>query len=120
MDTKFTTDHEWITVAGDVATIGITDFAQKQLGDLVFIELPKVGVKLKPGDMAGTVESGKAVSDVFAPVAGEVTEVNPAVVDDPSLVNVDAMAAWFFKVRLDAGADLSTLMDEAQYKEHVK
>jgi glycine cleavage system H protein len=120
MDTKFTTDHEWITVAGDIATIGITDFAQAQLGDLVFIELPKVGQKLKAADMAGTVESGKAVSDIFAPVAGEVTEINSAIVDDPSLVNVNAMTAWFFKLRMDAGADLSHLMDEAQYKEHAK
>jgi glycine cleavage system H protein len=120
MDTKFTPDHEWITIAGDIATIGITDFAQKQLGDLVFIELPKVGQKLKPGDMAGTVESGKAVSDVFAPIAGEVVEINKTVVDDPSLVNVDAMSAWFFKLRMDAGADLTGLMDETQYKEHAK
>jgi glycine cleavage system H protein len=120
MDPKFTTDHEWITVAGDLATIGITDFAQAQLGDLVFIELPKVGQKLKSGDITGTVESGKAVSDIFAPVAGEVVEINNAVVEDPSLVNVDAMTAWFFKLRMEAGADLSKLMDEAQYKEYAK
>jgi glycine cleavage system H protein len=120
MTPKFTTDHEWITVEGDVATIGITDFAQKQLGDLVFIELPKIGAKLKVADMAGTVESGKAVSDVYAPLAGEVLEINSAIVDDPSLVNVDAMKAWFFKLRIDPKTDLSGLMDAAQYAEHAK
>jgi len=120
METKFTKDHEWITVDGGVATVGITDYAQAQLGDLVFIELPKVGAKLKVGDMAGTVESGKAVSDVFSPVAGEVTEINTAIVDDPSLVNLDAMGNWFFRLKLDGAADLSALMDEAKYKEYAK
>ena len=118
--TKFTPEHEWITVEGGIATIGITDHAQRQLGDLIFIELPKPGAKLKAGDIAGTVESGKAVSDIFVPVAGEVTEANAAVVDDPSLVNVDAMANWLFKMRLDAGADLGKLMDAAQYEEYLK
>lgn len=120
METKFTTDHEWIRVDGNVATVGITDFAQAQLGDLVFIELPKVGQKIEAAGLAGTVESGKAVSDIFAPVAGEVTEANAAVVDDPSLVNVDAMSAWLFKMRIDPKTDLSGLMDEAKYKEYAK
>jgi len=120
METRFTTDHEWITVDGAVATVGITDFAQAQLGDLVFVELPKVGLKLEHGGLAGTVESGKAVSDIFAPIAGEVIEANAAVVADPSLVNANAMSAWLFKMRIDTNADTSALMDEAQYKEFAK
>jgi glycine cleavage system H protein len=120
MTLKFTKEHEWIAIDGDVATIGITDFAQRQLGDLVFIELPKMGAKLAAGALAGTVESGKAVSDVFAPVAGEVVEVNTSIVDDPSLVNVDARANWFFKLKVDGTPDLSGLMDEAQYVEWAK
>ena len=120
METKFTADHEWITVEGGVATVGITDYAQKQLGDLVYIELPKIGRKMAQGDLAGTVESGKAVSDIFSPIAGEVLEINNAVADDPSLVNSDAMSAWLFRLRLDAAPDLSGLMDVSQYKEHAK
>jgi glycine cleavage system H protein len=115
----YTKEHEWITLDNGVATIGITDHAQRQLGDLIFIELPKVGEKLTTGALAGTVESGKAVSDVYSPVAGEVVEVNQAILDDPSLVNVDAMANWFFRVRMQGAPDESLFMDEAQYGEYA-
>ena len=87
METKYSKDHEWLTVEGDIATVGITDFAQQELGDLVFVELPKVGAKVTKGGEAATVESVKAASDVFSPLTGEVVEVNKAIVDDPALVN---------------------------------
>ena len=99
METKYSKDHEWLTVEGDIATVGITDFAQQELGDLVFVELPKVGAKVTKGGEAATVESVKAASDVFSPLTGEVVEVNKAIVDDPALVNSDPQgAAWFFKI----------------------
>ena len=118
---RFTQDHEWIRVEGDTAVIGITDFAQKQLGDVVFVELPEVGRTLAAGDAFGTVESVKAASEVFAPVAGEVTEVNEALTSEPELVNQDPSGeGWFIKVKLaDAGA-VNGLMDEAAYKAYVE
>ncbi|MEH2509900.1 glycine cleavage system H protein [Nitrobacteraceae bacterium AZCC 1564] len=120
MTTLFTSDHEWLQVEGDVATIGITDYAQTQLGDVVFVELPKVGRSLKQAEAAATVESVKAASDVYAPVTGEVIEVNDALVADPSLVNSDpGKAAWFFKLRLADKSELDGLMDEAAYKAHT-
>src|SRR5262245_34999799 len=108
----FTQDHEWILVEGGTATIGITDFAQKQLGDVVFVELPDVGRKLEAGEAFGTVESVKAASEVFAPVAGEVTAINEELSSDPELVNQEPMGeGWFIKVKLaDAGA-VNGLMD---------
>src|SRR6201989_1375766 len=100
MTTLFTTDHEWLSIEGDVATIGITDYAQSQLGDVVFIELPKVGRALKKAEAAAVVESVKAASDVYAPLTGEVVEVNDALTAEPALVNSDAGGkAWFFKVK---------------------
>jgi glycine cleavage system H protein len=120
METKYTADHEWLTADGDVVTVGITHFAQEQLGDLVYIELPKVGAKLGKGDMAGTVESGKAVSDVFAPIGGEVIEINAAIVAEPGKVNADPMGNWFFRLKTDGAADLSEFMDAAKYEEHTK
>ncbi|MDP2122650.1 MAG: glycine cleavage system protein GcvH [Hoeflea sp.] len=114
---KFTEDHEWLKIDGDVATVGITEHAAEQLGDLVFVELPEVGAKLDKGGEASTVESVKAASDVYCPLAGEIIEVNQAIADDPSLVNSDpAGAGWFFKIRLDDAGSASTLMDEAAYK----
>jgi glycine cleavage system H protein len=117
MNRMFTSDHEWLTVDGDVATVGITDYAQSQLGDVVFIELPQVGRQVVKGDTAGVVESVKAASDVFSPLTGEIVEVNSEVVADPALVNKDPMqAGWFFKIRLADRAQLAELLDEAAYK----
>jgi len=114
---KYTPDHEWLALAGDVATVGITQHAVEQLGDLVFVQLPDVRAKVAKGDGAAVVESVKAASDVYAPLDGEIVEVNQAIVDDPSLVNSDpAGKGWFFKLKLaDVGA-MSALLDEAGYK----
>jgi glycine cleavage system H protein len=118
--TLYTSDHEWLSIDGDVATIGITDYAQQQLGDVVFVELPKVGRSLKKAEAAAVVESVKAASDVYAPISGEVIEANQAVVDEPALVNSDAAGkAWFFKLRIADKSELGGLMDEAAYKAHT-
>lgn len=120
MTTLFTDDHEWLQIDGDIATVGITDFAQTQLGDVVFVELPKVGRSLKKAEPAATVESVKAASDVYAPITGEVVAVNEAVVADPALVNSDpGKAAWFFKLKIADKGELTGLMDEAAYKAHT-
>src|SRR4051812_37727124 len=117
MKRMFTTDHEWLTVDGDVATVGITDHAQAQLGDVVFVELPQVGRQMAKGDTAGVVESVKAASDVFSPLTGEVIGVNSDIVADPALVNKDPLhAGWFFKIRLADPAELADLLDEAAYQ----
>lgn len=118
---RYTQDHEWIRAEGGTATVGITDFAQKQLGDVVFVELPEVGRTLAAGDPFGTVESVKAASEVFAPVAGEVAEVNEALASEPELVNQDPTGeGWFIKVKLaDAGA-VQGLMDQAAYDAFIK
>lgn len=114
---KYTDEHEWLKLDGDVATVGITEHASTMLGDLVFVELPEVGAKLTKGDGAAVVESVKAASDVFAPLAGEVVAVNPAIVKDPSLVNSDPLGAgWFFKLKLADAQAMNGLMDEAAYK----
>jgi glycine cleavage system H protein len=114
---KFTKDHEWLRIEGDVVTFGITHHAQEQLGDLVFIELPKTGATLEQGNPAAVVESVKAASDVYAPVTGEVAEVNEAIVADPTLVNSDPMGnGWFVKMRMANKAELDGLMDEQAYK----
>ena len=114
---RYTKDHEWIRVDGNEATIGITDFAQGQLGDIVFVELPEVGRKVEKGKEAGVVESVKAASEVYAPVSGEVTAVNAGLADDPAKVNADAMGeGWFYKIKLADAQDLGDLMDEAAYK----
>lgn len=120
-DLKFTKEHEWIKVEGNAATVGISAFAQEQLGDVVFVELPDVGKALKKGDEGAVVESVKAASEVYAPVNGEVTEVNEVLNDDPGLVNSDPMGnGWFFKITIADPSDLDGMMDEAAYKEFVE
>lgn len=117
---KFTEEHEWLKIDGDVATVGITAHAAEQLGDLVFVELPDVGATFDKGGDAATVESVKAASDVYCPLKGEIVEINQAIVDDPSLVNSDPQGGgWFFKLRLANKADADALLDEAAYKELV-
>ena len=113
---KYTEDHEWLNVEGDTAIVGITHHAQEALGDVVFVELPKIGSSIAQGAVAGVVESVKAAADVFMPVTGEVTEVNEALRDDPSLANGDPLGAgWFFKVKLSEPAQLNALLDETTY-----
>ncbi|MDG3575641.1 glycine cleavage system protein GcvH [Rhizobium sp. YJ-22] len=117
---KFTVEHEWLQLEGDVATVGITRHAAEQLGDLVFVELPDVGATFSKGDDAATVESVKAASEVYCPLDGEIVEVNPAITADPSLVNSDPQGAgWFFKLKLANRADADTLLDEAAYLEQI-
>lgn len=120
MSTYYSEDHEWISVDGDVATVGITDYAQSQLGDVVYVELPDAGKTLSKGDEAAVVESVKAASEVYAPVDGEVVEANAALVDEPAKVNEDPQgAAWFIKIKLADASQLESLMDEAAYKAYV-
>jgi glycine cleavage system H protein len=117
MSVYYTEEHEWVRVDGDTATVGITDFAQGQLGDIVFVEVPEAGRQVQKGGEAAVVESVKAASDVYAPVSGEVTEGNQALVDDPALVNSSAEGdGWFFKLRLSNPSELDGLMDAAAYK----
>ena len=116
MSIKYTEDHEWLKIEGDIATVGITTHAQDALGDVVFVELPEIGRGYAQKDTAGVVESVKAAADVYMPVSGEVVEVNEALRDDPSLANSDPQGAgWFFKVRLAEPAQVAALMDEAAY-----
>ena len=113
---KYTSDHEWLRMDGDVATVGITPFAQEKLGDLVFVELPGVGTKLSKGAVAATVESVKAASDVYAPVSGDVLAVNDKLTGEPGLVNADPTGnGWLFKMKLADAAELDTLLDERSY-----
>ena len=117
---RFTKDHEWVRLEGDLAVVGITDYAQSQLGDVVFVELPKVGRSLKKAEAAAVVESVKAASDVYAPISGEVVEVNDAITAEPALVNSDAAGkAWFFKLKIANRSELGGLMDEAAYQQHT-
>ena len=117
MTVYYTEEHEWIRVEGDQATVGITDFAQGQLGDIVFVELPEAGRQVTKGGEAAVVESVKAASDVYAPVDGEIVEPNPALGDDPSLVNSDPEGeGWFFRLRLADPSQLDGLMDADAYK----
>lgn len=117
---KFTEDHEWISIDGDIATVGITNHAQEQLGDVVFVDLPEVGASVEKGGDAAVVESVKAASDVYAPIDGEIVEVNGSLVDDPSLVNSDAQGGgWFMKVKIADASQLDGLMDEAAYQAHI-
>ena len=118
---KFTKDHEWISVDGDTATIGITAYAQEQLGDVVFVEVPETGKTVAQGDEAGVVESVKAASEVYAPVSGEVVDANADLEDNPALVNQDPQSGgWFFRLRLSDEGELDGLMDEAAYKAYIE
>jgi glycine cleavage system H protein len=119
-DYRYTKDHEWVKAEGSTATIGITDYAQGELGDVVFVELPKVGAQLKAGQSFGSIESVKAVSDLFAPVSGEVTETNPSLHDAPEAVNKDPHgAAWLIKIRVADPKEIASLMDAAAYQAYV-
>ena len=119
-DRRYTKDHEWIKVDGAVGTVGITDYAQQQLGDVVFVEMPKPGAAVKAGQSFGTVESVKAVSEIFSPVTGEVTENNPVLVDAPEKINSDPhSSAWLVKVKLTDPQEVASLMDAAAYEAYI-
>ena len=120
MSRYFTEDHEWIDVDGEIGTVGISDYAQSQLGDIVFVDVPEEGKELTKGDEAAVVESVKAASDVYSPASGTVIEGNPALADDSSLVNSDAEGeGWFFKITLSDPSELDELMDERSYEAFV-
>jgi glycine cleavage system H protein len=119
-DLKYTKDHEWIRVDGSTAEIGITDYAQQQLGDVVYVDLPEAGRTITAGESFGSIESVKAVSELFAPMSGEVTEVNPALKDHPERVNTDPHSTWMVKVRLADPAAAASLLDSAQYEGLLK
>ena len=119
-DLKYTKDHEWVRVSGTQAHVGITDYAQKQLGDVVYLELPDVGKTFKKGDVFGTIESVKAVSELYAPVSGEVVEVNTALKDKPELVNSDPHGSWMIVLKLADPGEAGTLLDATKYAELVK
>jgi glycine cleavage system H protein len=116
VDLKFTKDHEWVRISGDTAEIGITDFAQQQLGDVVFVDLPQVGTALTAGGAFGSIESVKAVSDLFAPVDGEVIAVNPELKDHPEAVNRDPHTTWMVRVRVTHPDAAASLLDSTQYE----
>jgi len=119
-DLKYTKSHEWVRVSGDTATIGITDHAQHELTDIVFVELPEAGRKVKAGEACAVVESVKTASDIYSPVSGEILETNQAVVDDPALVNKEPHAGgWFFKIKLSNPAELNSLLTPEKYKAQI-
>ena|SRR5215510_2011527 len=118
---RFTRDHEWVRLDGNFAVIGITDYAQSQLGDVVYVELPEIGRRVAQGKEAAVVESVKAASEVYAPISGEVVEINETLTTDPAKVNGDPMGeGWFLKLRIDNRAELDTLMDEEAYQRFVE
>jgi glycine cleavage system H protein len=117
---KYTKDHEWVRVSGGEARVGITDYAQKQLGDVVYLELPEVGRAFKKGDVFGTIESVKAVSELYAPVGGEVSEVNTRLTEKPEGVNTDPHGSWMIAMKVTNPADVQDLLDAAQYTELTK
>jgi glycine cleavage system H protein len=117
---KYTKDHEWIDLSGDQGKVGITDFAQQQLGDVVYLELPEPGARLKQGQSFGTIESVKAVSELYAPVAGEVVEVNTALKEKPEAVNSDPHGSWMIVMKLASPQEVSSLLDAAQYQDLLK
>jgi glycine cleavage system H protein len=119
-DLKYTKDHEWVRVNGDRGQVGITDYAQKQLGDVVYVELPEIGRTVSQGEPLGTIESVKAVSEIFAPVSGEIVDVNGALKDSPETINSDPHGAWMVTVRLADPSETKALLDNAQYAELVK
>jgi glycine cleavage system H protein len=116
---KFTEDHEWIDADGDIVTVGITEYASKELGDVVFVELPETGTMVTKGDEIVVIESVKAASDIAAPMDGEIVEINEALPDNPGLVNEDPLAAWFFRMRIDDTGQLADFMDEDAYRDHI-
>lgn len=118
-DYKYTKEHEWISVDGAKGTVGITDYAQNSLGDIVFVDLPQVGAELKAGEIFGSVESVKAVSDLYSPVTGTVTEVNESLKDAPEKINQDANTTWMLKVELGDSAELDSLLSAADYEKFV-
>ncbi len=119
-DVKFTEDHEWVAIDDDIGTVGITDYAQDQLGDVVYVELPAVGAEFAKSEEAAVVESVKAASEIYAPISGAVVEVNAALSDTPALVNESAMTdGWFFKLRIKEAGELDEMMDEAAYATFV-
>lgn len=119
-DLKYTKSHEWVRVSGDTATVGITDHAQHELTDIVFVELPEIGKKFKTGDACAVVESVKTASDIYSPVSGEILETNKAVVDNPALVNTEPYAGgWFFKIKLANPAELNALLTPEQYQSQI-
>ena len=119
--TFFTEDHEYIRIDGSVGTVGISDYAQNALGDIVYVELPKVGAKLAKGAQAGVVESVKSASEIYSPASGEVLEVNTALTSDPATVNQDAMGkGWFYKIKISNDSELKTLKDEAAYAGYIE
>ena len=120
LDLKYAKSHEWVRVNGEVATVGITDHAQHELTDVVFVELPEVGRKIKAGEACAVVESVKTASDIYSPISGEVTEVNQAVVDDPALVNSEPYEdGWFYRLKLSNRAELDALLGPEQYKVQI-
>lgn len=119
-DLKYTKDHEWVRVEGEQARVGITDYAQKQLGDVVYLELPEVGRTLKKGEVFGTIESVKAVSELYSPVSGEVAEVNGRLTEKPEAVNTDPHGSWMIVVKIADPAEASALLDAAQYTDLTK
>lgn len=120
-DYRYTTEHEWVRVEDDIAVLGVTDFAQKELGEVVFVELPQVGHVYDAGDEVGSIESVKAVAEIFTPIAGEIVEINEALADDPELVNEDPhVDGWLVKIRYSASSDLDSLMDAEAYGEFVQ
>ncbi|HEY8020685.1 MAG TPA: glycine cleavage system protein GcvH [Thermoanaerobaculia bacterium] len=121
LDYLYSREHEWVRVDGDVAVLGITEFAQEELGEVVFVELPEVGQVFNTGDELGSIESVKAVAEVYTPVAGEIVEVNDAVVDDPELLNDDPHGeGWLVKIRYSSASDLKELMSAEKYEEFIK
>jgi glycine cleavage system H protein len=120
-DSRYAKSHEYVHVEGDIGTVGITDYAQKELGDVVFVELPQVGAQLEAGDELGSIESVKAVSELFSPVSGEVTEVNERLRDQPELVNTDPYGdGWMIKIRLNDATEADELMGAEEYEEYVE
>jgi glycine cleavage system H protein len=117
---KYTDDHEWISIEGDIATIGVTDFAQSSLGDIVFVELPEEGSELESGSSFGVVESIKSVSDLYSPITGEVIERNTTVEDTPENINEDAYASWLIKIKMTNTSELHELMDAKAYEVHCE
>ena len=120
-ETRYSTEHEWIRVEGEIGTVGITDYAQEQLGDVVFVDVPQAGRTVAKGESVAVVESVKAASDIYAPVSGEISESNPELANAPGDVNAEPMGkGWFFKLKLADKGELASLMDEAAYKDFVK